>query len=59
MKTSKESEQSREDIELDKRMTQILKRQSELDVFRPAGSRRYKNWTEVNINKSDYPEFPF
>ena len=59
MKAQMQIEQSRGEVEMDKRMKQIIKRQSELDVFRPAGSRKYKNWTEVNVKKSDYPEFPF
>ena len=39
--------------EKQRKIDQILKRQAEHDVLRPAGSRKYKNWNDV---KSEIPD---
>lgn len=41
--------------EKQRRIDQILKRQTEHDVLRPAGSRKYKNWNDVKSVLTDQP----
>ena len=59
MKTRAQRKQNDDRDERAKRLDELLKRQSELDVLRPVGSRKYKNWTEVNSKEFDYSGFPF
>ena len=59
MNTPEQEKKSKEDEERGKRLDEILKRQSELDVLRPVGSRKYKNWTEVPPKRPDGPSSPF
>ena len=59
MKTPAQNKRNDDRDERAKRLDNLLKRQSELDVLRPVGSRRYKNWTEVNPKVPDYSDFIF
>ena len=39
--------------ERQKRMDEILKKQSERNVLRPAGSRKYRKWSEVELDHTN------
>ncbi len=41
--------------ERQKRMDEILKKQSERNVLRPAGSRKFRKWSKVELDHTNRP----
>lgn len=53
METKKTLEENKEEVEKPSKLTsmeEILRKQEEVNVLLPAGSRRYKDWNSVPVS---------